>query len=247
MQQVNLFSSIELEDSTLVIPEIHKAIKAGNIESFTNLVSPETINQKDKDGITPLMVACITGSFEFVSILCELNINIDDKCTKKGYTAFMYSCFGRNLDIIKTLISKKCNLSTIDISGDDICDLGLLSPILTLIQNATSVSTNLVKCKQCNIQFKNEGGWSPEGNICSNCFDHDLFGSPKPIISAEELKKINKNKRVRSTQGTPSSLNPSPTNIQSSSTSFYMCPQCKNRVDTSVRICSCGRKSPFSR
>ena len=102
MQQVNLFLPIELVESTSniveptqvipnvpEIPEIHKAIKANNIELFTSLLSLESINKKDNDGITPLMVACITGSFEMVSILCEMAINFNDKCIKKGYTAFM--------------------------------------------------------------------------------------------------------------------------------------------------------------
>lgn len=255
MSTNNLFIPIELEnvglDSTSSIPALHKAIKDDNIELFTSLLSIETINEKDKNGITPLMVACITQSYDMVVVLCNLQINIDDKCTKKGYTAFMYSCFGRNLEILKLLISKNCNISTVDISGEDICELGLWHPVLSLIEKSEVKKTDdvLVKCRQCEMFFKNDNGWNAEGTICQKCLDSDLFGSSRPSISPDELKRINKLKGKKSNNSSPvnisSSLSSSPTNIKSIST--IMCGGCKNQMDVTTRICSCGRKSPFYR
>ena len=107
------------------------------------------------------------------------------------------------------------------------------------------MSDDLVKCKQCDIPFKNQHGWSPDGIICSKCSDSDLFGTSKPDITENELKRINK-MGGRSSQPTPTSATSSPTNIQTNSISFWKCQQCNNKVETS-KDCSCGRKSPFSR
>lgn len=255
MSTNNLFIPIELEnvglDSTPSIPAIHKAIKNDNIELFTTLLSIETINQRDKDGITPLMVACIKQSFEIVELLCNLQINIDDKCTKKGYTAFMYACFGRNLDIIKLLISKNCNISTIDISGEDICELGLWHPILALIEKSEKKNTDsaLVKCRQCETFFKNENGWNAEGTICQKCLDNDLFGTSRPSISPDELKRINKLKGKKSNNSSPVNISASASSspVNNKSTSSFTCGGCRNSVEMTSRVCSCGRKSPFYR
>jgi hypothetical protein len=258
MSTNNLFIPIELENVGLnstvptlfTMPALHKAIKDNDMILFADLLSAETINEKDKDGITPLMVACIKQSYEMVSILCELEINLDAKCTKKGYTAFMYSCFGRNLDIIKLLISKKCSLSTIDISGEDICYLGLWNPILSLIEKSENKdnNNNLVKCRQCDILFKNENGWNAEGSICPKCLDTDLFGSTRPSISPDELKKINKLKGKKSTNSSPVNISPTTSSSPTyKSTSSFTCGGCKSQVEMTSRACSCGRKSPFYR
>lgn len=254
MSTNNLFIPIEsenvgLDSTTTSIPALHKAIKDENIELFTSLLSIETINEKDKNGITPLMVACIKQSYEIVELLCNLQINIDDKCTKKGYTAFMYACFGRNLEIIKLLISKNCNMCTIDISGEDICELELWHPVLSLIEKSENKKSNdvLAKCRQCETLFQNNNGWNAEGTICQKCLDSDIFGTSKPSISPDELKRINKLKGKKSNNSSPVNISPSASSspINHKSNSTFMCGGCRNHIDVITRICSCGRKSPF--
>ena len=233
------------------IPTLHEAIKENNIELVKMIISQETINQKDKDGITPLMVACITQSFEIVSMLCQGPININDRCYNKGYTAFMYACFGRNLDILKLLISKNCSLSTIDNNEEDICCLGLWNPILSLINEAKEAkdakdakSNTLVICNQCKKQFQGLNDWNPEGQICSNCTDTDIFGSSKHTVNSDELKKVKK-QRIGNKSASPILFNNLQQNL--SNKSFYMCPSCKKQADTSLPFCSCGKKSPLFR
>jgi len=251
MSTLNSFSPIQLENvgfdntgsyPTNIIPPLHEAIKNKNTDLIISLLSKETINQKDNNGITPLMVACITDSENIVSLLCNFCSNIDERCTMKGYTAFMYSCFGRNINILKLLISKKCDTSTIDKNSEDICSLGLWPPILKIIEENTIQLQSMVKCRLCNQSYLEKSEWNPDGFICIACSECDLFEKPTVIISDEELKKTGLKRSGRSTP-----LTPSPVNVLEKSFTYYNCPGCKNKVEISLRICSCGRKSPFSR
>lgn len=76
-----------------------------NIEIIYFLLNQNVnFNRKNRDGITPLMMAALKGNFEIVEILISVtNINSQDK---EGNTALHYSVVKGHLNVIKALLSK---------------------------------------------------------------------------------------------------------------------------------------------
>lgn len=81
-----------------------------NMIKFLIEIKGADINYKNKDGITSLMIAIIYYNLEIVTLLLDLNIDINllDNYNK---SALWYACYHKNIDMVKLLLSEKANIN----------------------------------------------------------------------------------------------------------------------------------------
>jgi ankyrin repeat protein len=91
------------------IMDIFDAIKRRDINSINKYLEEGSINEQDKNGMTPLMVAIDNEDYEIVKQLVKHKMNID-MTDKYGQTAIMLAAGRGKTDIVKEILKHKPNL-----------------------------------------------------------------------------------------------------------------------------------------
>lgn len=105
--------------STLVSSQndIFDSCRKGDLESVKAIYnkSPDIINSKNKDGYSPLILACYYGNIKVVSFLID-KINSVNGSSQYG-SALMAAVVKGNLDVVKLLLDKNADPNITDNKG----------------------------------------------------------------------------------------------------------------------------------
>lgn len=74
-----------------------QAIRSGDADSVARLATPETSNNADPTGVTPLMLAAQRGNVDMVRHLLAANAVVN-AADERGYTALFYACYNPDED-----------------------------------------------------------------------------------------------------------------------------------------------------
>lgn len=107
-----------------------------------------SVNYRNGDGVTPLMMACFVGNYPMVKFLIEAKSSIN-VTSKKRDTALLCACRGhRNQKIIELLLENSANPNVQDSDGE--------TPLFNLCYyNFSKLDLLLNKGADTNIQSKN--------------------------------------------------------------------------------------------
>jgi ankyrin repeat protein len=95
---------------------VHMLASVGNSHWLKFLVKNFDINcfQRNNQGNTPFMVACLNGKFEIAEYFIDKIPNLNWK-NKNGQTALHAAIFTNQMDIIKLLLENKADVTVKDI------------------------------------------------------------------------------------------------------------------------------------
>jgi len=132
-----------------MLPEIYHTIKN----------NPDILDKYNEQGVTPLIYACAkfysSDNIKVIKLLLDAGCNINLRCEKGGYTAFMYLCRNGNIDAIKLLIENGCDINSISKRKDN--------ALMVALRNRT-ININIIKLLisvGCNINHQNTCGTTP--------------------------------------------------------------------------------------
>lgn len=114
------FYIITLFMSTTIVTaqkNIFDVCRNGTLEELKTLYNenPESINIKNNNGYTPLILACYHGNEKVIPFLIEKVDDINGSCNFG--TPLMAAVYKRNLNITRMLLNKKADPNIIDANG----------------------------------------------------------------------------------------------------------------------------------
>ncbi|KAK4472711.1 hypothetical protein MN116_003938 [Schistosoma mekongi] len=81
------------------------------------LVDKSLINSYDKDGLSPLQLACFRGSLPIVEFLLNCGANVNSTSHKQGYTALMFASLSGNIEIVELLLHYGARVNDVNSIG----------------------------------------------------------------------------------------------------------------------------------
>ena len=137
------------------------------------------VNCKDKDGNTPLIIACNKGWCSYVchtdtvKILLEKNVNINEK-NNEGYNALFYAIFNYNAKTLKLLLNHKVDMNNCDNKNNT----ALMVACIYDRYNAAEILSEYCTVEDVNHENYGEGredGHTPLTIACRNNSKHIVF------------------------------------------------------------------------
>jgi ankyrin repeat protein len=142
--------NLKLDEKT-IYSELFKSCERGDLKKVIYLVEEynPNLNQKNKKGTPPLIIASLSGSKEIVQYLLskDVEINITDK---NGNTSLLSSLLRGNLEIAKILLEKKPKLTIKNKKG--------VSPLLICSANGYFDILEVILSQQVDINQQDEDG-----------------------------------------------------------------------------------------
>jgi ankyrin repeat protein len=143
--------------------EIHKAAEAGNLPELMTLLaaSPQAIEERDENGLTPLLMAAKSGQREIVQFLAEKGADLK-AVNARGNTALHLAAWSGYVDLVDYFLTKGIDINARSLTG--------WTPLLHAIsmEHADVVKLLLAKGADIKIAENNYGGtaihWSCNKN-----------------------------------------------------------------------------------
>lgn len=88
---------------------LHCACQSGCIEVVKRLVAADNLNLQTRQGITPLMIACIKGQSQVALFLLDIKAK-REIATPTGRTALHYACLGGCIHVVKKMV-ESCDIN----------------------------------------------------------------------------------------------------------------------------------------
>ncbi len=120
-----------------------RASQSGDLQKVKALLNVPGIdfNAQDEDGDTPLMLACLEGHVEIVSLLLkhgpQSQLNLRDH---EQETALFLAAGQGHLDVIKIILD--CNLSPEQLNAQ--CDIGMTPLIISITEGHSAIASLLI-------------------------------------------------------------------------------------------------------
>lgn len=141
--------------------------RSGSVEQVKALMKsePNCINQKNKDGYTPLILACYRSNNDVAVFLIENGAIIDEN-SPMG-TALMAAVVKGNIEMADLLLKKKANVNSFDANGT--------SSLIYAVQfNNVEILRLLLEYKADKTHKDNDG---------KTAFEHAVFSGNEEIIN----------------------------------------------------------------
>lgn len=147
------------------ITPLIEACTNGDYDLVTSLLEEEgaDINEKDKDGYSPLTWAFYSGFPDIVSLLLNKGADINNT-EKTGHSPLMWACQNGNSNIVSLLLNKGIDINQADKDG--------YTPLMWACYNAHLDIVNLLLNKGANIHVKTETGKNALYILCSTQVKH---------------------------------------------------------------------------
>ncbi|XP_048876346.1 death-associated protein kinase 1-like isoform X2 [Brienomyrus brachyistius] len=135
--------TLEEEDSFVMKAIIH-AINDNNVPGLQNLLQSLTkydINQTNKHGTPPLLIAAGCGSIPIIEVLVKKGADIQAH-DKAGANAVYYAARHGHVETLKFLHERKCPLDTQDMSGETSLHVAARYGNMDVVQYLCSIHAN---------------------------------------------------------------------------------------------------------
>jgi ankyrin repeat protein len=162
---------------------VYNAVEKNNIiklEKLYNKYKNNGWNWKDKDDVSPIILASMIGNVEIILELLLHQNNIDINYNDKyGYTALMYSVINNNEDIVKVLLNaKNIDIDKVDLKGNSALLIGCSKNSINTIQILLNKGANFLLKNQNALNplsFNNESSKIVENYIIKIMSDYTTF------------------------------------------------------------------------
>ncbi|XP_019861831.1 PREDICTED: serine/threonine-protein phosphatase 6 regulatory ankyrin repeat subunit A-like, partial [Amphimedon queenslandica] len=146
------------DDGSIVL---HKACERGHVPVVLYLTSLPQLENHQLDlcavndkGMAPIHLACGNGRLNLIQYIIEhIPSSLELPHSKHGHTPFLAAVYFNQLEVIKYLISKKCNLSATDVIGSGAVHIsvwrGHLNVLKYLIVDNNYCNPNATDHKGC--------------------------------------------------------------------------------------------------
>lgn len=137
--------------SVVTAQPLVEAVRAGNVKTVQKLLGKKStdVNQRDAEGLTPLMVAAVAGDSAMVELLLDKGADIDAQ-SGSGMTALMGAAFNSRERALDVLIAHKANLDLQDHKGRT-------ALIVASKQGVTALVTTLLEAR-ANTELRDVNG-----------------------------------------------------------------------------------------
>lgn len=213
-QESNEHVEINLKlDEKTIYSELFKSCERGDLKKVIYLVEEynPNLNQKNKKGTPPLIIASLSGSKEIVQYLLskDTDINITDK---NGNTSLLSSLLRGNLEIAKIILEKKPKITIKNKKG--------ISPLLICSANGYYDILEVILSQQVDINQQDEDG--------NTALHFSILGGHEEIV--ELLINQNANIKVQNKKGK------SPVSLASESGIFELLEVFKKNPKTFLKL-----------
>ncbi|KAH8853107.1 Ankyrin repeat and MYND domain-containing protein 2 [Schistosoma japonicum] len=102
-----------------VVDSFRNALSISDIEKVKSLLSVDKslINSYDKEGLSPLQLACFRGNLPIVEFLLKCGASVNSTSHKQGYTALMFAGLSGNIEIVELLLHYGARVNDVNSIG----------------------------------------------------------------------------------------------------------------------------------
>ncbi|CAH8450978.1 unnamed protein product [Schistosoma curassoni] len=133
-----------------ILDSFRAAISTSDIEKVKSLLSEDRslINSYDKEGLSPLQLACFRGNLPVVEFLLKYGANVNSSSHKQGYTALMFAGlsglllylynFVGNIEVVELLLHYGARINDVNSIGRTASQMAAFvgnHNVVTLINN----------------------------------------------------------------------------------------------------------------
>ncbi|CAH8447813.1 unnamed protein product [Schistosoma mattheei] len=133
-----------------ILESFRAAISTSDIEKVKSLLSEDRslINSYDKEGLSPLQLACFRGNLPVVEFLLKYGANVNSSSHKQGYTALMFAGlsglllhlynFVGNIEVVELLLHYGARINDVNSIGRTASQMAAFvgnHNVVTLINN----------------------------------------------------------------------------------------------------------------
>jgi ankyrin repeat protein len=172
------------------------ALHNANHEYIVHLLADKggKINKKDRNGNTPLMLACYRGDKNVVFAMIESGAYLNEK-NNEGITPLMIAAKNNNVKIIDILIKNLANINLTDKEGN--------SAFIWASKEKSFDAIRFLYYKGININHQNNLG-NTGAHYIDDAFIYQFFinneQNPKRYLDNRKLKKLKKMKKYINTK-----------------------------------------------
>ncbi|CAH8451106.1 unnamed protein product [Schistosoma margrebowiei] len=123
-----------------ILDSFRTAISTSDIEKVKSLLSEDRslINSYDKEGLSPLQLACFRGNLAVVEFLLKYGANVNSSSHKQGYTALMFAGLSGNIEVVELLLHYGARINDVNSIGRTASQMAAFvgnHNVVTLINN----------------------------------------------------------------------------------------------------------------
>ncbi|CAH8447830.1 Ankyrin repeat and MYND domain-containing protein 2 [Schistosoma haematobium] len=123
-----------------ILESFRAAISTSDIEKVKSLLSEDRslINSYDKEGLSPLQLACFRGNLPVVEFLLKYGANVNSSSHKQGYTALMFAGLSGNIEVVELLLHYGARINDVNSIGRTASQMAAFvgnHNVVTLINN----------------------------------------------------------------------------------------------------------------
>ncbi|CAH8450961.1 unnamed protein product [Schistosoma bovis] len=123
-----------------ILDSFRAAISTSDIEKVKSLLSEDRslINSYDKEGLSPLQLACFRGNLPVVEFLLKYGANVNSSSHKQGYTALMFAGLSGNIEVVELLLHYGARINDVNSIGRTASQMAAFvgnHNVVTLINN----------------------------------------------------------------------------------------------------------------
>ncbi|XP_018648153.1 putative ankyrin repeat and mynd domain containing [Schistosoma mansoni] len=123
-----------------ILDSFRTAISTSDIEKVKSLLSEDRslINSHDKEGLSPLQLACFRGKLPIVEFLLKYGANVNSSSHKQGYTALMFAALSGNIEVVELLLHYGARINDVNSIGKTASQMAAFvgnHNVVTLINN----------------------------------------------------------------------------------------------------------------
>ncbi|KAH8853106.1 Ankyrin repeat and MYND domain-containing protein 2 [Schistosoma japonicum] len=116
---VSISPAIYIFKNSEVVDSFRNALSISDIEKVKSLLSVDKslINSYDKEGLSPLQLACFRGNLPIVEFLLKCGASVNSTSHKQGYTALMFAGLSGNIEIVELLLHYGARVNDVNSIG----------------------------------------------------------------------------------------------------------------------------------
>ncbi len=130
--------------------DIYGIVSKEDTAAFSDMMAlGYSIDEQDRDGYTPLMIAAANGKVNFAGFLIDNGANINKRYYLGG-TAMHRAAFNGHNDIVIMLLDAGAQVNMPDLDG--------MTPLMMAVKNGKSLTVELLVARGANVNFRNAVG-----------------------------------------------------------------------------------------
>ena len=152
MKNLFILTAMILNTSVFAQTDIFSAARSGDVTSIEKLyaLKPDTINAKNQQGYTPVILACYYNNTEVLKALIAYNVELNN--VPNSPTALQAAAYKGFTDCVKLLLDYDANPNIADANGT--------TPLIYAVQFSHAEIVDLLIKKGADVNYKDPNGFT---------------------------------------------------------------------------------------